>query len=256
MRWALLQAFVERAAKHWQESDQGIWETRGGPQHFLYSKLMCWAALDRGIRLADDCGMPAPVDHWRRIRDEIRRAILERGFDPARGAFTQAFGSSHLDASALAIPRIGFLPATDPRVRSTVDRIQSELTHNGLVYRYLADDGLRGGEATFALCTFWLVDALALGGRQDEAQDLFERTVAYANDVGLLAEEIDASTGALLGNFPQGFTHLALIGAAMNLAKAARHGAEERQETEADRAEQAHLAAAEGHPMHRRTSEA
>ena len=244
--WALLRGLVGQAAERWQEPGHGIWEVRGGPRPFLYGKLMCWAALDCGIRLAKEHGLDAPLDRWRRTRDAIRRAILERGFDARRRAFTQAFGSTALDAGALAIPRIGFLPATDPRVRSTVERIRTELTRGGLVYRYRTDDGLPGDEATFALCTFWLVDALALGSRLDEAHDLFDRVLGHANDVGLLAEEIDPESGALLGNFPQGFSHLALIGSAVNLAKAAKHGAEDRPETEAERAGRAHRAAKEG----------
>jgi GH15 family glucan-1,4-alpha-glucosidase len=204
---------------------------------------MCWAALDSGLRLARDFGLDAPLDRWHSTRDQIRQAILERGYDRQLGAFTQAFGSSTLDASALVIPRIGFLPPTDPRVRSTVQQIQRRLTRDGLVYRYRTTDGLAGGEGTFTLCTFWLVDALALGGRLDEAHALFERAAGCANDVGLLAEEIDPDSGEQLGNFPQGFSHLALIGAAVNLAKAAAHGAEEQSETEGDRAGRASRAA-------------
>jgi len=249
--WALLRDLVEQAAQRWEEPDNGIWEVRGRQQQFLYSRLMCWAALDRGIRLAQAHQLPAPLARWQRIREEIRAAILERGYDRRLGAFTQAFGSQALDASALAIPRIGFLPATDPRVRSTVERIRQALTQNGLVYRYCTDDGIAGGEATFALCSFWLVDALALQGRLDEATELFERVIGYANDVGLLSEEIDPVQGLLLGNFPQGFTHLGLIQSAVLLAQAARHGPEEEAQSEADRAGRAGRAAAGGHPRHR-----
>src|SRR5581483_9181580 len=201
--WALLRGLVEQAAAHWQDKGNGIWEVRGGPQDFLYGKLMCWAALDRGIRLAEEGGLDAPLDDWRRTRDAIRQAILDRGYDARIGAFTQAFGSSALDASALAIPRVGFLAATDPRVRSTIERIRADLTRNGLVDRYHTPDGLRGGEASFTLVTFWLVDALALSGRLDEAHALFEHVLGYANDVGLLSEEIAPNAGLLLGNFPQ-----------------------------------------------------
>jgi GH15 family glucan-1,4-alpha-glucosidase len=245
--WTLLGGLVEAAARDWQQPDRGIWEVRGEPKLFLYSRLRCWAALDCGIRLAERYGLEAPLDRWHQTRRELRRAILSRGYDAARGAFTQAFGSPELDAGALAIPRLGFLPATDSRVQSTVERIRAELTHRGLVYRYRTADGLPGGEATFALCSYWLVDALALGGRLDEAHALFERVTGYANDLGLLAEEIDAAAGELLGNFPQGFSHMALIGAAVNLAKAARHGPEETAEDEAGRAGAAHRAAAAGH---------
>lgn len=156
------------------------------------------------MRLACDHHLEAPLEQWRQAREDIRLAILEAGFNREIGAFTQAFGSKTLDASALVIPRVGFLPPTDPRVRSTVKRIEEHLSKEGLVYRYRTPDGLAGGEGTFTLCTFWLVDALALGGEFDQAQALFERTLGYTNDLGLLAEEIDASTGDQLGNFPQG----------------------------------------------------
>ncbi len=244
--WMLLRGLVEQAAAHWQDLDQGIWEMRGAPRPFLYSKLMCWVALDRGVRLAQEHGLDAPLDRWRTTRDAIRAAIESRGYDATLGAFTQAFGSSALDASALAIPRVGFLPATDPRVRSTVERIRTTLTHEGLVQRYVAPDGLPGGEGAFLLCSFWLVDALALEGRVDEARAIFERLAGYANDVGLFSEEIDLRDGAFLGNFPQGFTHLALINAAVHLAHAAQHGPEREPRSEADRVEPARRAAAGG----------
>jgi alpha,alpha-trehalase len=247
--WALLRGFADGAAAHWQEPDRGIWEVRGGPQRFLYSAIRCWAALDRAIKLAEAFSLEAPSGDWRAVRAQIRRAILTDGYNPHLGAFTQAFGSQALDASVLAIPRLGFLPASDPRMRSTVDCIQRELTHDGLVLRYTAPDGLPGDEGTFVLCSFWLVDALALAGRLEEAHALLDRLIGYVNDVGLLSEEIDAANGALLGNFPQGFSHLALIGAAVNLAKATKHGAEHRAETDTDRVAPARQAAAEGsHP--------
>ena len=250
--WALLRRLVDQAAEHWREPDNGIWEVRGGRQEFLHSRLMCWAALDRGIRIAREYSLPAPLGTWERARAAIRKAILERGYNAQSGAFTQAFGSPALDASALAVPLVGFLPPTDPRVVSTVERVRADLSRRGLIHRYHTPDGLPGGEGAFALCNFWLVDALALGGRLDEAHDLFERVVSYANDVGLMSEEIDPVTGELLGNFPQGFTHLALIRAAVNLAKAARHGPEERPETEAERALKARRAAAVGYSAWRR----
>jgi GH15 family glucan-1,4-alpha-glucosidase len=245
--WQLLQGLVNQAANRWEEPDDGIWEVRGGPQPFLYSKLMCWAALDRGIRLAEEQSLQAPLEGWRNTRDSIRRHILTAGFSREKGAFLQSLGGSALDASTLLITRVGFLPATDSRVQSTVDRIQKELTHNGLVYRYRSADGLSGTEATFAACTFWLVDTLSLSGRLREAHDLFERVAGYGNDLGLFSEEIDPESGALLGNFPQGFSHMGLVNAAVNLAKAAKHGAEEHPETEAERAGKAASAAAEGY---------
>ena len=236
--WGLLTALVEQAAASWQKPDSGIWEVRGGPRHFVYSKLMCWTALDRGIRLAQEERLPAPLERWHTIREEIRATILRRGYNAKLGAFTQALDGDELDASVLAIPRFGFLPATDPRVQSTVERIGEHLTRHGLVERYHAEDGLPGSEATFALCSFWMVDALALGGRQDEARELFERLLSYTNDVGLLSEEIEpeSPTDKLLGNFPQGFSHMALIGSAVNLAKANLQGAEQYPRTEPERA--------------------
>jgi GH15 family glucan-1,4-alpha-glucosidase len=173
--------------------------------------------------------------------------VLTDGFNRDVGAFTQAFGSSALNASALLIPRTGFLAATDARVQSTIESIKSRLSHDGLVYRYRSEDGLSGSEGIFVTCTFWLIDALALSGRLDEAHDLFERVSGYANDLGLLSEELDPIDDKLLGNFPQGFTHMALINAAINLAKATKHGAEEHAETETERAMRAGEAATEGY---------
>ena len=227
---------ADRTVEGWREPDHGIWELRDEPRHFLYSKLLCWVALDRAVRLAHDVE-GADVEGWRRSREEIQRAILEEGYDEEAGAFTQYFGGKALDASALVIPQTGFLPPTDARVRSTVERIREQLTSRGLVYRYLNDDGLPGGEATFALCSFWLVDNLAMQGRVGEARELFERVVGYASDLGHLSEEIDPSTGDLLGNYPQGFSHLALIRSALNIARAEKSGAREHAQTSAEHAE-------------------
>jgi len=232
--WDVLALLADRAAARWREPDEGIWEVRGGQRHFLYSKLLCWVALDRAVHLAEDRDLPGDIQRWRTERDAVRQAILTDGYNPDLGAFTQAFGEATLDASALAIPLVGFLPPTDQRVQSTVAAIQQRLTAGGLVYRYLpaeTPDGLAGDEATFALCSFWLVDNLALAGRVDDARALFETVAGYANDVGLLAEEIDPATGDLLGNFPQGFTHLALIRSALAIAEAEAAGAEEQPET-------------------------
>jgi GH15 family glucan-1,4-alpha-glucosidase len=245
--WPLLRGLVERAEERWKEPDNGIWEVRGELQPFLYSKLMCWEALDRGIRLAREYSLAASLSRWTNVEKAIRNAILTYGFNKEIGAFTQAFGSTALDASALLIPRAGFLPATDPRVQSTIGAIESRLTENRIVYRYRSGDNLPGGEGVFLTCSFWLVDALALSGRLDEAHDLFERVSGYANDLGLLSEELDPASNELLGNFPQGFTHMALINAATNLAKATKHGAEEHAETEAERAVRAEVAAREGY---------
>jgi GH15 family glucan-1,4-alpha-glucosidase len=236
--WDEVKFMAEQTIEKWREPDYGIWEVRGGARHFLYSKLMCWVALDRAIKLAEQAHAEADIRRWRRSRAEIRRAILAKGYNKEIGAFTQAFGETHLDASALVIPLTGFLPVRDPRVLSTVAQVQERLTSCGLVYRYLTDDGLPGGEATFALCSFWLVDNLAMQGRAEEARELFEKIVGYANDLGLLAEEIDPVSGELLGNYPQGFSHLALIRSALNISKCEASGSEKQAATTAERADE------------------
>ena len=220
----VLAHLADQAAKRWREPDQGIWETRGPPRHFVSSKLMCWVALDRALRLVESGKLEGDDRRWRAERDALRAAILSQGFDATIGAFTQSFGSRALDASVLLMPLVHFLPADDPRMRSTVERIRRDLTDEGLVYRYLGDDGLAGGEATFAICSFWLVNNLALQGRPEEARALFEHVTSFGNDVGLFAEEIDPTSGELLGNYPQGYTHLALIKSALTIAEAERGG--------------------------------
>ena len=212
---------ADAAAARWQEPNQGIWEVRGGPRDFLYSKLMCWVALDCAIELADMLHAHDRINEWVATREQIRDTILQRGWSEKAGAFTQAFGSDDLDASALMIPIVGFLPATDPRVRATIDAIAEKLTDaRGLVYRYRASDGLAGEEGTFLICTFWLAHALALAGEVERAKVTFERAVAPGNDVGLLAEEVDPATGELLGNFPQAFSHIGLVNAAWAISLA------------------------------------
>jgi len=218
--WEVLRYLADQAAARWREPDEGIWEVRGERQHYLYSKLQCWVALDRAIRLAEQGQLAADLKRWRSTRDDIREAILTEGYDVELGAFTQAFGIKALDASALTIPLVGFLPASDPRVCSTVAQIRKQLSSQGLVYRYLNEDGLPGGEAAFALCNFWLVDNLVLAGQVEEAQQIFERIISHGNDLRLFSEEFDPHSGELLGNYPQGFTHLALIRSAVNLTKA------------------------------------
>ena len=214
---------ADTAAARWRERDQGIWEIRGEPRHFLYSKLMCWAALDCAVDLAGLLGAEERVAAWERTRSEIRDAILREGWSEAAGAFTQSFGSQDLDASALMLPIVGFLPGTDPHVRSTVDAIDARLTdRRGLVYRYRSHDGLEGEEGTFLICTFWLAQALVLAGEVERARRTFERAIAYANDVGLLSEEVDAESGEMLGNFPQAFSHIGLINAAWAISQAER----------------------------------
>lgn len=220
--WELLTLLADQAAAGWQKTDRGPWEMRGAPQHFLYSKLYCQVGLDRAIRLAREHDLPGNIDRWERERDALGRAILDRGWNAEQGTFTQVLEGSDLDASVLTLPLTGFLAATDPRMRSTMERVEQELTTNGLVYRYRNDDGLPGREGAFVLCSFWMVSNLALAGRLQEAEERFEHVCSYANDLGLLAEEIDPATGELLGNFPLGFAHLGLIRAAMHLTEAAR----------------------------------
>jgi alpha,alpha-trehalase len=215
-----LAAAADTAAARWKEKDQGIWEIRGEPRDFLYSKLMCWVALDRAITLAPQLGASDKVPGWVAAREEIRAAILEHGWSEKAGAFTQAFGGDDLDASNLMLACTGFLPGDDPRMKATIDATAERLTdERGLVYRYLAHDGLAGEEGTFLLCTFWLAQAQALAGEVDAAVATFERAVAAINDVGLLAEEVDAS-GEMIGNFPQAFSHIGLINAAWAIAQA------------------------------------
>jgi alpha,alpha-trehalase len=212
---------ADAAAARWNEADQGIWEQRGEPQHFLYSKLMCWVALDCAIKLADRLDAGNRVDSWGKTRDEIRDAILQHGWSESAQSFTQAFGSEELDASTLMMSLVGFLPANDPRMIATIEAIEERLTDDkGLVYRYKSMDGLAGEEGTFLLCTFWLAQALAVAGRVERAKDVFERAASYANDVGLLAEEVDPYTDELLGNFPQAFSHIGLVNAAWAIAQA------------------------------------
>ncbi len=220
--WALQQALVEHLETVWQKPDEGIWEVRGGRQHFTHSKVMAWVALDRTIRSAERFGLPGPISSWRELRMQIHREVCERGFNPEIGAFVQSYGSDTLDASLLLLPLVGFLPAQDPRVKATVTAIEHELTIDGFVRRYHTSetqDGLPPGEGAFVACSFWLVDNFLLQGRIDDARQLFERLLAISNDVGLLAEEYDPRAGRQLGNFPQAFSHLALVGTALRFEK-------------------------------------
>ncbi|MFI1769576.1 glycoside hydrolase family 15 protein [Streptomyces sp. NPDC020800] len=220
-RTFLLQA-AETAAQRWTQPDQGIWERRGPSRHFLHSKLMCWVALDRAISMAPALQADERLAHWHHERDQIRQAIEQRGWNPDLGAFTQAFDTDDLDASALMLPIVGFLPPHDPRIQSTVLAIATQLTdHNGLVRRYLTDE-LQEEEGTFLLCTFWLAQALALTGHTTRARHAFQTALAHANDLGLLAEETDSTTAEALGNFPQAFSHIGLINAARAIRDAER----------------------------------
>ncbi|MGA8978193.1 MAG: glycoside hydrolase family 15 protein, partial [Pedococcus sp.] len=224
-----LVGLADSAAARWHHPDNGIWEVRGDPRHFVHSKVMCWVALDRATELADPLGAQDRVAGWRAAAQEIRTAVETQGWDEDQGAFTQSFGSPDLDATALLLPIVGFLPPDDPRVLSTIDAVGDQLTDaRGLVHRYQTGsgvDGLEGQEGTFLLCTFWLAHALALAGRVAEGTEVFERVAGYANDVGLLAEEVDSATGELLGNFPQAFSHIGLVNAAWALDQARRGAA-------------------------------
>lgn len=233
--WDEVSFLADEAAGCWTLPDNGIWEFRSGQKHFLYSKLLCWVALDRAIKLGIHANDKKRFARWLRNRDQIRKVILLEGYNQQIGAFTQLIGGNELDATALTIPLLGLLPATDERVKSTITRIKEELSANGLVYRYLADDGLPGSEATFGICSFWLVDNLALAGHIDEARDLFERLTAYAGDLHLFSEQIEPESGEFLGNYPQGFTHLALIRSAFHIAKAEAMGLESTSHDPADR---------------------
>ncbi|HET8911378.1 MAG TPA: glycoside hydrolase family 15 protein [Ktedonobacteraceae bacterium] len=225
--WSLMCVMAEQVCKHWKEADSGIWEVRDGLHHFLYSKVMCWVALDRVIRAAEQEHLEADLLRWREVREQIRTDVLAHGYNPQVGAFTQSYDSTILDASSLLLPLVGFIPATDPRMRSTVDRIMEHLTDKqGFVFRYNGEDGLNGGEGTFTICSFWLVDNLAMQGRLDEARSLFEHLVSHAGYLGLFSEEIEAGSGAALGNYPQAFTHIALINSAQNLYRAEQQMAE------------------------------
>jgi GH15 family glucan-1,4-alpha-glucosidase len=217
--WTEITRTLEWLMDHWDQPDEGIWETRGGRRDYTHSRLMSWVAVERAIRIARQRGLPADIPRWSAVRDRIYEQIMERGWNSARGAFVQHYDTGALDASLLLMPLCKFVAPTDPRWVSTLDAIGTELVSDSLVQRYHVDaspDGLGGKEATFSMCSFWWVEALARAGRLDEARLAFEKMLSYANHVGLYSEEI-APTGEQLGNFPQAFTHLALISAAYNL---------------------------------------
>jgi GH15 family glucan-1,4-alpha-glucosidase len=223
--WALARHLIEFVVDHWREPDDGLWEMRGGRQHFTHSKVMAWVALDRAVHAVEKYGVDGPLQRWRAVRREIHDDVCRNGFDAERNTFTQYYGSRELDASLLMIPLVHFLPATDPRMRGTIEAIERNLMSDGFVLRYETTgsrDGLPPGEGAFLACTFWLVDNLALLGRVDEATALFERLLALRNDVGLLAEEYDPESKRLVGNFPQAFTHVGLVNSAFNLDRARR----------------------------------
>ena len=222
--WAMIRKLLEWLEDGWRLEDSGIWEVRGPARHFTHSKVMAWVAFDRAIRFHEEFDRQGPVDRWRALRDEIHAEVLEHGWSEEKQSFTQSYGSEELDASLLLLPLVGFLPPADERIVSTVEAIRRELTVDGLVLRYrvgeqAADDGLPGDEGVFLPCSFWLAQVLALQGRHEEARELFERLLDLRNDVGLLSEEYDPRAGSQLGNFPQAFTHLALVDAAIALGE-------------------------------------
>jgi GH15 family glucan-1,4-alpha-glucosidase len=231
--WMLQIELLKHLEKIWESPDEGIWEVRGPPRHFTYSKVMAWVAFDRGVKSIEQFGLVGPLDHWRRLRQRIHDDVCQTGFDPELGAFTQSYGVKQLDASLLMIALVGFLPPEDKRVRGTVEAIERHLIVDGFVRRYdtqAAGDGLPAGEGAFLACSFWLVDNLVLLGRLDEARQLFGRLLSVRNDLGLLSEEYDPAAKRLVGNFPQAFSHIALINSAYNLDRAAKP-AEQRSST-------------------------
>jgi GH15 family glucan-1,4-alpha-glucosidase len=223
--WDHFRPLVDWVANNWRQPGSGIWEVRGGLRHFVYGKVMTWVALDRGIKLAEENGLPADIEHWRRERDRIRAEIFEKGWSEKLKAFKQSYEDERLDAANLMMPVVGFIEGDDPRMLSTIDATLDQLVVDGLCYRYLdAPEGVSGKEAAFVLCTFWLVNALMLAGREQEAQEMFERMLGRATPLGLFAEEIDPATGAHLGNFPQAFSHIGVINAAVSLAHVGKAG--------------------------------
>ncbi len=217
--WALQRALIDHVEQVWREPDEGIWEVRSGRRHFTHSKVMAWVAIDRAVRAVEEAGLDGPVERWRVLRSEMHNEICERAVDTDRGCFVRSYGSTEVDASLLLVPLVGFLSPDDDRVVRTIDVVISELCEEGLVRRYCTgDDGLAGGEGAFLACSFWLVDALVLTGRREEAEALFDRLVGLCNDVGLLAEEYDVDQRRLVGNFPQAFSHVGLVNSAFYLA--------------------------------------
>lgn len=229
--WALEQALIDFVEKIWEQPDEGIWEVRGPRQQFTHSKVMAWVAVDRAIRSAESFNLDAPLKRWRSLRKAIHERVCKEGFDTSLNSFVQAFGDKQLDASLLVIPLVGFLPGNDPRVIGTVRAVEQHLLHDGFVLRYdstKTKDGLPAGEGAFLACSFWLADNYAVIGEHDKAMDLFNRLAALTNDVGLLSEEYDPVHKRLIGNFPQAFSHIGLIDAAMNLSRPSAGPTEQR----------------------------
>jgi GH15 family glucan-1,4-alpha-glucosidase len=228
--WSLQHMLLRNLEQVWDQPDEGLWEVRSGRQHFTHSKVMAWVAFDRAVTTVERYGLEGPVDRWRALRDSIHAEVCREGYDPDRNTFVQHYGSKHLDASLLMLPLVGFLPAEDPRIEGTIEAVQRELVVDGFVHRYDAeatDDGLSGGEGAFLMCTFWLADCLHLIHRHEEACEIFGRLLDLRNDVGLLAEEYDVARRRLVGNFPQAFSHVALVNSAATLSDV-HHGAHDR----------------------------
>jgi GH15 family glucan-1,4-alpha-glucosidase len=223
--WAFQCAVLQHLESVWDQPDEGIWEVRGARRHFTYSKVMAWVAMDRGIRAAEGLGLSGPVSRWRTLRQRIHDDVCGRGFDRQLGSFVQSYGSKELDASLLLLPTVGFLPPADPRITGTIEAVERRLFVDGFLLRYdttTSEDGLPAGEGAFLACSFWLADAYILIGKIQAAHRLFERLLSLRNDVGLLAEEYDTDARRLVGNFPQAFSHIALINTAHNLTRATK----------------------------------
>jgi GH15 family glucan-1,4-alpha-glucosidase len=220
--WDLEKVIIEHVCRHWQEPDEGIWEVRSGPQHFVHSKVMAWVALDRAVSAVETFGLDGPVESWKETRSHIKDEVMAKGLGRNETCFVRAYGTEDMDASLLVLPLVGFIEAEDERMRNTIEAIEKELMiDDGLVLRYdseKAPDGLPPGEGMFLLCSFWLVDCLVLLGRRAEAQEIFERLLGLCNDVGLLAEQYDPHLGRQVGNFPQAFSHVALATSALLLS--------------------------------------
>lgn len=228
--WAMQVALVEQLARHWDEPDNGLWEVRGTQRHFTHSRVMVWAAFDRAVRAVEQHGLDGPVERWRELRDTVKAEVLDKGFSEERNTFTQHYDTTEVDASLLLIPIVGFLPPDDPRVLGTIAAVENDLMRDGLVLRYRTQtgvDGLPGDEHPFLACSWWLVSAYAMAAMPDKAKALMDRLVGLLNDVGLVSEEYDPTHGRMVGNFPQAFSHLTLIGAAHAMAQAEKAGASE-----------------------------
>jgi GH15 family glucan-1,4-alpha-glucosidase len=232
--WQAQLAFLEHLQQIWRDPDEGIWEVRGTPQQFTHSKVMAWVAFDRAIKSAETFGLEGPLDEWRALRDEIFEEVCTKAFDPELGTFVQAYGAKHVDANLLLMPSMGFLPVSDPRVAGTIATIERRLLRDGFVMRYdteETDDGLPPGEGAFLACSFWLVDVFIMQNRMADAERMFRRLVALRNDLGLLSEEYDPRAKRLIGNFPQAFSHMALVNSAYNLTRSEKP-VEQRAQTE------------------------